>query len=283
MKHVAGPEIDAPRRRGRPPSAQSEPGEVQSLDRALAILEQLSGGDGMSLSEISRALSLPTSTVHRLLSTLGRHEYARYNPLTGVWTVGSGLFRAGSAYLRVRKLPEIGWPVVRELHAAVNETVNLSMLEGRDVVCVLQSESHQPVRAFFRTGGLLPVHASGAAKAMLAALDEEAREAWLSALEENGPLKHFTDHTHRDIGALREDILIVAERGYAIDNEEHAIGMRCVAAAILDEMNRPVGAVSVSAPTIRLPQERVEELGADVRRAAADLTRLYSGAGEKQG
>jgi IclR family acetate operon transcriptional repressor len=274
MKHVAVPDRETPgRRRGRPPSAPAEPGEVQALDRALAILEELSGTDGLSLSDISRRLSLPTSTAHRLLATLGRRDFARYIPATGVWTVGSGLFRAGSAYLRVRKLPEIGWPVVHALNVEVNETVNLSVLDGRDVICVMQSESHHPVRAFFRVGGLLPTHASGAGKAMLSLCTQAEREAWLSELS----LRRFTEHTHCDLADLHADLAAVSVRGYAIDNEEHAIGMRCVAAAITDEYRRPIGAISLSAPTIRLPVERLEELGKVVARAADELTRLYSG------
>ena len=250
-------QVDVPvRKRGRPASLGAEPGgEVQSLDRAVAILEVLASADGLPLSEVGRRLSLPTSTVHRLVSTMERRELLKHDIETGLWTVGVGLFRAGSAYLRVRKLPEIGWPLVRQLNASLNETVNLSLLDGRDVVCVAQAESHEPVRAFFRLGCRLPIHASGAGKALLAASPPAVREEWLASLD----LVRFTERTHQSHVSLKGDLARIAQRGFAVDDEEHAIGMRCAAAVIYNEAGGPVGAVSISAPTIRLPLDRLDD------------------------
>lgn len=268
-------DIDVPlRRRGRPPGLGAEPsGEVQSLDRAAAILDVLAGAEGTSLSDVARRLSLPTSTVHRLVATLEKREFVKHDADTGLWTVGVGLFRIGCAYLRVRKLPEIGWPIVRELNAKLNETVNLSLRDGREIVCVAQAESHLPVRAFFRLGCRLPIHASGAGKAMLSVSPDPLRRDWLASVD----FVRFTERTHPDLQSLETDLGVCAQRGYAVDDEEHAIGMRCVAAVIRDENEAPVGAISVSAPTIRMPPERIEELGGYVKEAAARLTALYSG------
>lgn len=261
------------RKRGRPPGHGAEPGEVQSLDRAVAILEMLAGADGTSLGDVARRLALPTSTVHRLVATLEKRELVRHDADTGLWTVGVGLFRIGCAYLRIRKLPEIGWPIVRELNAELNETVNLSLRDGREIVCVAQAESHEPVRAFFRLGCKLPVHASGAGKAMLSASPDPLRRDWLDTLE----FPRFTDQTHLNLQSLEADLERTARRGFAIDDEEHAVGMRCVAAPIHDERGAPVGAISISAPTIRMSRERLEELGERARDAAGRLTALYSG------
>src|SRR5947209_2475771 len=99
------------RRRGRPASANSEAGDVQSLDRAVALLEVLANEEGLALSEVARRAQLPPSTVHRLLATLHRRGLVGHEVETGLWTVGAGLFRVGSAYLRVRKLPDIARPI----------------------------------------------------------------------------------------------------------------------------------------------------------------------------
>lgn len=263
--------MTATRRRGRPSSVSAEPvAEVQSLDRAMAILGVLAGAEGLSLSELARRSGLPTSTVHRLLATLERRELVAHDRQTGSWTVGVGLFQIGSAYLRVRKLPDIARPIMRGLLEEVNETVNLTLLDGRDVVCVAQAESHAPVRAFFRLGARLPVHASGAGKSMLAAAPGLIPVGEIR-------LDRFTDRTHRDAASLEADLAAIAERGFAIDDEEHAPGMRCVAAAVLDEWNAPVGAVSVSAPTVRMSDERLMALGRNVEAAAAAMTALYAG------
>jgi IclR family acetate operon transcriptional repressor len=262
------------RRRGRPSSSSAEPGgEVQSLDRAITLLEALAGGEGLPLSEIARQTDLPPSTVHRLLTTLHRRGLVGHDTEAGLWTVGVGLFRVGSAYLRIRKLPEIARPVIRQLLAEVGETVNVCMLDRRELVCVAQAESHAAVRAFFRLGHRLPIHASAAGKAILAAASEPLRRELLA----DASLQRFTERTHGTEAALLDEVGRTGRRGWAIDDEEHTVGMRCVAAAIRDEWSEPAGAISISAPTVRMAEDRAAALGDIVKAKAALLTELYSG------
>jgi IclR family acetate operon transcriptional repressor len=276
-RNTGGPMTDAVtplRRRGRPASAGSETsGEVQSLDRAIALLEVLAGGEGLGLSEIARQAELPPSTVHRLLMTLHRRRLVSHDTETGLWTVGVGLFRIGSAYLRIRKLPEIARPVIRQLLQEVGETVNVSMLDQREIVCVAQAESHAAVRAFFRLGRRLPIHASAAGKAILAAGTESFRDELLEGVT----LERFTDKTHRSRKALLADLVEIAARGWAFDDEEHTVGMQCVSAAILNEWSEPAGAISISAPAVRMGPQRAVELGRRVKETARVLSELYSG------
>lgn len=262
------------RRRGRPSLATSEAsGDVQSLDRAMGLLDILAGSDGLSLSELARQAELPPSTVHRLLTTLNRRGLVGHDMGTGLWTVGVGLFRMGSAYLRIRKLPEIARPIIRELLAEVGETVNVSMLDGREIVCVAQAESHAAVRAFFRLGRRLPLQASAAGKAILASASDDLRRELL----EGTTLERFTDNTHRSRKALMADVAQVAERGWAMDDEEHTVGMRCVSAAILNESLEPAGAISISAPAVRMGLERAAMLGERVKSTAHHLSQMFSG------
>jgi IclR family acetate operon transcriptional repressor len=262
------------RRRGRPASVTAEPaGEVQSLDRAIALMEVLAGGDGLGLSEVARQAELPPSTVHRLLMTLHRRGLVGHDVETGLWTVGVGLFRIGSAYLRIRKLPDIARPIVRRLLDEVGETVNVTMLDGREVVCVAQAESHAPVRAFFRLGRRLPLHASAAGKVILAAASEPLR----ARLLDDAPLERFTANTRLSRKALMADVAAAGQRGWAIDDEEHTTGMRCVSAAILNEEAEPAGAISISAPSVRMAPDRMQNLGQRVKETAHVLTGLFSG------
>ncbi|HYZ33790.1 MAG TPA: IclR family transcriptional regulator [Crenalkalicoccus sp.] len=262
------------RRRGRPASASSEAsGDVQSLDRAMGLLEVLAPTDGLSLSELARQAELPPSTVHRLLTTLSRRGLVSHDPATGLWAVGLGLFRIGSAYLRNRKLPEIARPILKQLQAQVGETVNVSMLDRTELVCVAQSESHAPVRAFFRLGWRLPLHASAAGKAVLAAGSEGLQQELLQTIGWDP----FTSNTFTTKEALLAEVARVRRRGWAIDDEEYTIGMRCASAAIRNEWAEPIGAISVSAPTVRMPINRVDVLGECVQDAAATLSELFSG------
>lgn len=205
--------------------------------------------------------------------TLHQRGLVGHDADAGLWTIGAGLFRIGAAYLRVRKLPEIARPIIRALLIDVEETVNVSMLDGNELVCVAQAESHAPVRAFFRLGRRLPIHASAAGKAILAAGDE----AMQAALVGPPPFERFTANTRCTRAVLAKDVAATRERGWAIDDEEHTLGMRCVSAVILNESAEPAGALSISAPTVRMPSQTVFELGAKVRQAAATLSGLYSG------
>lgn len=261
----------SPRRRGRPASANAEHSDVQSLDRAIGLLELLANGEGLVLSDVARRAELPPSTVHRLLMTLHRRGLVGHD--AGLWTVGAGLFRIGSAYLRIRKLPEIARPILHALLIEVGETVNVSMLDANELVCVAQAESHAAVRAFFRLGLRLPIHASGGGKAILAA----GGEALETRLLGNAPLERFTANTVCSRPALFKELAAIRARGWAIDDEEHTLGMRCVSAVILNEWAEPAGAVSISAPTVRMPAGRLIELGARVKETAATLSRMYSG------
>lgn len=268
----------APRRRGRPASGGASEGgaEVQSLDRAIALLRVVADADGMALAEIARRAELPVSTVHRLLTTLEKRQLVNHDLSTGLWTVGLGLFRIGSAYLRIRKLPDIGRPVIRRLLHETDETVNLSMFDAMELVVVAQAEAHAPLRAFFRLGARLPLHATASGKAVLAAASPSFRGACLAQIR----YEPFTTATHRSERALMDDVAEVSSRGFAVDMEEHAPGMRSVAAAILNEWREPIGAVSVSAPSVRMSEDRVQRLGRRVAVAAEQMTRLYSGAEE---
>ena len=248
---------------------------MQSLDRAIALLERLAAGEGATLAELARQTGLPPSTAHRLLTTLHRRGLVGHEPDTGLWTVGAGLFQIGAAYLRIRKLPELARPVIRALLAEEGETVNVSMLDRHELVCVAQAESHAAMRVFFRLGSRLPVHATGAGKSILAA----GTDALHAELLGDAPLAPLTANTHRGRAALLRDVAAVRARGWAIDNEEHTTGMRCVSAAVLNEWSEPVGAVSISAPSVRMPPERLAMLGGKVKQAAGTLSRLYSGGG----
>lgn len=263
------------RRRGRRASPNSEAGDVQSLDRAVSLLELLASGEGLALSDLARRAELPPSTVHRLLNTLHKRGLVGHEAVTGLWTVGVGLFRVGSAYLRIRKLPDIARPIIRALLLEVGETVNVSMLDQSELICVAQAEAHTPVRAFFRLGCRLPVHASGAGKAILAAGTEAFQQRLLGAT----PLERFTVNTHCGRAALAENLAGVRARGWAIDDEEHTSGMRCVSAVILDEWSEPIGAVSISAPSVRMPPERLAVLGDKVKVTALTLSAMFSGQG----
>jgi IclR family acetate operon transcriptional repressor len=263
--------------RGRKPSVgeADKAGQVQSLTRALSLLEAVARShDGLTLTEAAQTVGLPPSTAHRLLTTLQQARFVRFDPVASLWQIGVQAFVVGNAFARTRDVLMMARPQMRRLMEACNETVNLYVMdEGGEAVCMGQVECRQLMRAIARPGGRVKMHCSGVGKAMLAFLPE--REVG-RVLERHG-LPRATERTLTTPKALRADLEQVRARGYAVDDEEHAVGLRCVAAAILDEHGLPLAGLSVSGPTARIPDHRVALLGALVMEAAQAVTAEVGG------
>ena len=261
--------------RGRPrvSGAKDASASVQALDRALRLLELLSGADGLTLTALSQASALPASTVHRLLATLAAHGYVEVDEQDQTWTIGVEAFRVGQAFHRRFEVATMGRPVMRELMEATGETANIGIFEGGDVVFISQVESAEPIRAFFRAGERRHAHASGIGKALLAEMPRERVER----LVRDKGLPRFTDATVTDAERLFADLDEIRRRGWSLDDEERSRGMRCIAAAIFDENGEAIAGLSISGPSDRLEADRVERLGPMVRRAADAITRAIGG------
>jgi IclR family acetate operon transcriptional repressor len=260
-------------RRGRKPGEHAAPASVQVLDRALTMLEIVSTSDGALLTDIADAAGMALSTTHRLLTSLASHGMVSSDPETGQWTIGVKAFEIGNGFLRHRKLGIISRPFLMRLMEESGETANLAIEDAGDVVFLSQVESHAPMRAFFRPGRRGPMHASGIGKAILAARPD--RE--VAALIGRRKLERFTDKTLDTQSALQADLEAIRARGWSIDDEEHTLGMRCIAAPVFNEYGEAVAGLSVSGPAVRLPYERVGDLGPKVRAAADALTAASGG------
>ena len=249
-------------------------GAVQSLTRALQLLQRLGeSGSGMMLTDLAQTVGLPNSTTHRLLSTLEAMGFARQTPELGLWQVGVEAFRVGNAFLHSRDIVEQARPHLFHLMEEAGETANLALLHDARAVMVYQVQCHEMMRMIVHIGGAVPLHASGVGKAMLAAMADDEVKA---ILHRQG-LTRYTPHTADSPARLAEEIAVARERGFALDDEEHAVGLRCAAAAILDEEGRPLGAISISGPAARLSRERLLELGSRVAREAAGITHDLGG------
>ncbi len=253
---------------------RGEGGRVQSVARAASILRILGEAPhGLPLKDVARRAALAPSTCHRLLTTLEPEGFVRHDAAGGGWRVGVGLYAIGAAFRESRDLHSLARPHLRGLMETTGETANLFVLEQGQVVCVGQVECRQTMRAITAVGGRVAPYCSGAGKAILAALPEEEALARLDA----APRPRLTARTLTDLPALGAALAEARARGWALDDGEHAEGLRCVAAAVHDEEGAPVAAVSVSGPASRLSDSALESLGARVLRAAAAVTRDYGG------
>ena len=271
--HMAGRE-DTPRAKpGRKASANAAPSSVQVLDRSLKLLELVAEADGAALTDLADQSGMAPSTVHRLLTSLAGHGMVSHDAETGAWTIGVKAFEIGTAYLRFRRLGTISRPFLKRLMEQCGETANIAIEEEGDVVFISQVESHAPMRAFFRPGRRGPIHASGIGKAILSTWPDGRIETLLSGRS----LDHFTEKTRDTLPTLLKDIAEIRKRGWSIDDEEHTLGMRCVAAPIFDEYGEAVAGISVSGPAVRLPDEKIAAVGPVVQAAAEALTEAMGG------
>lgn len=258
------------RARGRPRAFndKTEQNTIQSLDRAMMILERISSSNGETLTNLANALDQSPATVYRVLSTLAAREIVELSPVSQTWHVGTGAFRIGSAYLRRTNLLERAQPVMRQLMEATGETANLGVRRDAHVLFVSQVETHASIRAFFPPGTMSPMHASGVGKALLSEMEDAALEAVLAKTT----LTRFTEKTLTDPVHLLEDLRRARARGYAIDDEERNEGMRCVATPIFNASGDAVAGLSVSGPISRMRPEDLETLGHRVREAARTVS-----------
>jgi IclR family transcriptional regulator, acetate operon repressor len=264
-----GPQSAAARKR-----TTEKAGGVQSLRRALAIMKVIAAaGDGATLTEIARATNLASSTAHRLLTTLQQDRFIQFKSEGARWFIGVDAFTVGSAFLGARDIARCARPLLRRLMEQSGETANLALLDDDMAVYTEQVESLQTVRAICKPGGRVVLHSTSLGKSMLAAM----RPQEVNRILTTKGMARFTRDTIDTPARMAAHLSEVRAVGYAVDDEEHSLGLRCVAAAMLDEHGEPVGAISVSGPATRVPRERTPQLGALVRSIANELTHELGG------
>lgn len=255
------------------PSERS--GQVQSLVRALRLLSVVAkADDGLTLTETAQRASLPVSSAHRLLSTLQQERFVRFDHERTRWFVGVEAFVAGSGFLRSRDLVAVARPYMRHLMEESGETVSLAVEEGGQAIYLAQVECRQLMRALASPGQRAPLHSSAVGKAMIAFAGEPRKQS----LMDNVHLERFTDRTIVRPAAFADAIEEARKRSFAVDDEEYAVGLRCVAAPIFNEAYEAIAAISLSGPKARITDPKLEALAALAQSAATKITRDYGGA-----
>jgi DNA-binding IclR family transcriptional regulator len=244
---------------------------VQSLDRALDVLETLGAAGELGVSEVAERTGLVVSTAHRLLASLADRGYVRQAAAHGRYALGFKVLElAGGLQARTAALAAIARPHLEGIRHVTSETTNLVVLEGDRVVYVDQAPGRHNVRMFTELGSTALAHTTASGKAMLAHRPPEAIDKLYP--REREPFERLTPRTHTTLESLRDDLVRIRRRGYAFDNEEHEEGVSCVAAPVFDATAGAFAAISVSAPTARIVQADTGELGQLLRRHAAELS-----------
>lgn len=239
--------------------------KVQSVERALSILEVLSDyNDGLGITEIGEGTGLHKSTVHRLLGTLIYKGYVIQDNINNKYKLTMKIFELGNKKIKDADILKASTPYTKELMEKVNEVVHLVIRDGVDIVYIDKVEADNTIRMASTIGRRTPLYCTSVGKSMMAFMeDKEVDNIW-----NNTSILKLTEKTIIDLNELKKELKKVRELGYAEDDEENEIGVRCVGAPVFNHRGEVEGAISISGPTIRVTKDKVEEYGKEVRRIA---------------
>lgn len=243
--------------------------QAKSAGRALDVLEALAvSGPGLTFTDLVRQLKMPKSSLFHLLAVLNERRYVSLDVQTRRYGLGIRAWEIGQAYAEHRELVAEAIPSMNEVVGFLNETVQLSILDGLENVYLAKVDCSHPLRLQSSVGRRLPAHATGLGKCLLAHLPPEAAAALLFGRN----LERFTRTTITDVPALLQVLAAASVRGFTVDNEEYTAGLRCVAVPVYDR--RGLGAaMSTSVPTIRATPEQLATGLRLLARASLEISR----------
>lgn len=243
-------------------------GTVQSVDRAVTILELLAHHGELGVTTIAKHLGVHKSTASRLVSALEQRGLVEQVEERGKYRLGLGIVRLAGATTARLDLVQEARPVVRRLAAQTGETVNLVIESDGSALYLDQVSGTSTMSSYDWVGQRIPLHATSNGKILLSERDPAELHHLL------GVLPAYTPSTVTDVEVLAEQLAAARQQGYAVATDELDVGLTAVAAAVRNAHGEIAASVSVSGPTFRFDSERIAEVAALVRDAAAEVSAL---------
>src|SRR6201996_6063036 len=240
---------------------------IQSVDRAISVLELLAEHGRAGITEIADELGVHKSTASRLVSVLENRGLVEQLGERGKYVLGFGITRLAAAGTRRLDLTKLSRPVCEELARRLGETVTVAVLHDRAAVTISQGFGPSAVAVQNRVGQRTPLPATSSGRVLLAPVAEADREALLDK-----PLRRYTPHTTTSLAVLAEELDRVRRDGYATSFEQLEPGLHAVAVPVADPRGEVVAAISASGPSYRLTRRRAEEIVPELTMAAAELS-----------
>ncbi len=240
---------------GRELSMENKRPPVQSIDRLFDIIEVLSEHPrGMALTDLACRAGLHASTTHRLLASLSDRGYVQKDAGSGKYRLTIRMFEIGSRVVNGMNLLSVSRPYLEHLAELTGETIHLVVRDGNEVVYLYKEDTRDSIVRMGSFVGLRsPMYCTGVGKSILAYLPEsEVFDIW-----RHTAVTRFTAHTIVEYSDLIADLVRTRQQGWAVDREEHELGVLCVAAPVLDFRQAPIGAISISAPSARMSEEKI--------------------------
>ncbi|MDG9720134.1 IclR family transcriptional regulator [Streptomyces sp. DH24] len=249
-------------------AAGAAAGGVQSVDRAVSVLEILAQRAEAGVSEVAAELNVHKSTAFRLLGALEARGLVEQSTERGKYRLGFGIVRLAGAVTDRLDLTQQGRAVCERLSEEIGETVNIAVLQEHYAVNLYQMRGPGAIGTNNWVGQLTPLHATSSGKILLAHLPAEDRAAALAA----SGMQKLTPHTITSQSQLGKDLTEARERGYAVTLEEFEIGLHAVAAPIRSHTGEVVAALSASGPAYRLSEQRICEIAPVLLKGAEEIS-----------
>ena len=247
--------------------APARDGSVQSVDRAISILQVLSRRRMAGVTEIANELSVHKSTVSRLLGTLEARGLVEQAASRGRYRLSYGIVQLAQGASKKHDITVVSRPVCDALAEEVGETVNVVVNEGRSVVTIDQVIGSSSVTTVNWVGKHNPLHVTSSGKVFLANMSRDELQSYL-----DGDMTRFTPYSIVGRAELETELAAVRKNGYASTFEEQEIGLVAIAAPIRDLDGRVIAALTVSGPTFRIDREAIPKIADRLLPAAAQIS-----------
>lgn len=240
---------------------------IRSFAKGMRVLELLSDNEALTVTRVAKLMNVNRATSHRFLSTLKELGYVDKDDSSRYYLT-TKVIELGMRVLDRFEIRKIAHPFLQELSAKFNETINLGYFNGEEVLTIDKIDSTEILRMDAGIGGREPAYCTSLGKAILAFLPENQLEGYLQRTE----LTPFTPNTVVSIEKLKSELNHIKENGYAIDDEELSVGLRCVGAPLFSHSGQGLYAISISGPSIRMGSKRMAEMQRELSKICENLS-----------
>lgn len=243
---------------------------MKSLHKTLDIIDTIAENGPVGIHDISVITGYPPPTIHRITSTLVERRYLRQDPATKRYLISLKFLALGTQVQEQFDVAAISRPHLQRLMIETEESANLAIQDGDEVVYLNHVKSEKSMLKIFTTlGARTPLYSTGVGKIFLSHWNKSDLDLYLQRTDR----KPFTPNTLVNRDDILDDLARITAVGYAVDNEEMETGVRCVAAIVLDHIGKAIAAVSISGPALRIIPDRIENFAEKVKRCSLAISR----------
>ncbi len=242
---------------------------MKSLQKTLDIIETIAENGQSGIKGISGKTGFPPATIHRIVSSLVKRHYLRQDPITKTYSLSFRFLELGTTVQEQFDLPAISRPHLQRLMVETDESANLAILDGDEMVYLEQVRNDKSIlKTFTRLGARAPLYSTGVGKIFMSLWSATELDAYLMRTH----IESFTPDTLVNRDDIRKEMTGIAKKGFSLDNEEMETGVRCVATLVFDHNQNPVAAISISGAAVRITPEKIDFLVEKVKQCALNIS-----------